>query len=39
MKRVANTHCEGRLVSILEGGYNLDGNASAAIAHLRELVV
>ena len=39
MKQVANSHCEGRLVSILEGGYNLDGNASAAIAHLRELVV
>jgi len=25
------------LLSVLEGGYNLEGNAKATIAHIREL--
>lgn len=38
MLELADRHCEGRVVSILEGGYNLQGNASAAAAHVGELV-
>ena len=38
MLDVARRHCDGRLLSILEGGYNLDGNARAAAAHLETLV-
>ena len=38
MLEVAGKHADGRLVSILEGGYSLDGLASAAAAHVRALV-
>jgi acetoin utilization deacetylase AcuC-like enzyme len=38
MKEIAAKHCGGRLVSTLEGGYALDGLASAAAAHVRALV-
>jgi acetoin utilization deacetylase AcuC-like enzyme len=38
MKEVAAIHAGGRVVSVLEGGYNLDGLASASAAHARELV-
>ncbi|MFO1484594.1 MAG: histone deacetylase [Verrucomicrobiaceae bacterium] len=34
----AKTHCQGRLVSILEGGYNLRGLASAVTAHVQTLL-
>jgi acetoin utilization deacetylase AcuC-like enzyme len=34
---VARDHAEGRVVSILEGGYNLQGLASAAAAHCGRL--
>ncbi|HLX64097.1 MAG TPA: histone deacetylase [Planctomycetota bacterium] len=37
MLDMAQEHCSGRLISVLEGGYNLDGLASAAAAHVREL--
>ena len=30
-------YCDNRILSILEGGYNLDGNAKASIAHIEEL--
>lgn len=33
----AKSHCQGRLVSVLEGGYNLKGLASAVTAHVQEL--
>jgi acetoin utilization deacetylase AcuC-like enzyme len=33
----AHTHCQGRLISVLEGGYNLTGLASAVTAHVEEL--
>lgn len=35
---IARRHCAGRVVSCLEGGYNLPGLASAAIAHTHALV-
>lgn len=34
----AAQHCAGRLVSVLEGGYSLDGLARASEAHLRALL-
>lgn len=34
---LAATHCGGRVVSTLEGGYDLDGLASATAAHARVL--
>jgi acetoin utilization deacetylase AcuC-like enzyme len=38
MADLAADRCRGRLVSVLEGGYNLEGLALAAEAHVRELV-
>ncbi len=35
---LANEYCDGRVVSILEGGYNIKGNASAVIAHVKTLM-
>ena len=34
----ADSFCEGRLVSLLEGGYNLDGTALATAAHVETLL-
>ena len=34
----ADACCEGRLVSMLEGGYNLDGTALATAAHIETLL-
>ncbi len=38
MKQAAAEHCDGRLVSVLEGGYNLGGLASAVTAHVGALL-
>ena len=35
---IANDFCDGRVVSILEGGYNVDGTALAATAHVETLI-
>jgi len=35
---LAEEYCDGRLVSVLEGGYNIKGNASAVISHLKALM-
>ncbi len=35
---VAAEHCDGRLVSVLEGGYDLEALADSAAAHVRELM-
>ena len=35
---IANRHAGGRLISVLEGGYNIAGLASASAAHCRRLV-
>jgi acetoin utilization deacetylase AcuC-like enzyme len=37
MLEIADTYAGGRLVSVLEGGYSLDGLASAAVAHVNAL--
>ncbi len=34
---LADRHCEGRIVSVLEGGYNPDTLVSCTLAHLRAL--
>lgn len=38
LMRIADTACSGRIVSILEGGYSLDGLASGTAAHVRALM-
>lgn len=38
VRQVADTYCQGRLVSCLEGGYNLDALAESVDAHLRTLL-
>ncbi len=35
---IARRHCGGRLISVLEGGYSLDGLAAASKAHAEVLV-
>ena len=35
---IAGRHAKGRLVSALEGGYDLDALADATAAHVRELM-
>jgi acetoin utilization deacetylase AcuC-like enzyme len=35
---IANRYCEGRLVSLLEGGYNVDGLARAVVTHVGTLL-
>lgn len=34
---LAEKHASGRIVSVLEGGYNPPGLASAALAHVRAM--
>jgi acetoin utilization deacetylase AcuC-like enzyme len=36
--QVAHRHCQGRVVSLLEGGYNLPALARSVAAHVRELI-
>ncbi len=38
VKTIAEKHSRGRLVSVLEGGYGLDGLAASVEAHLRVLM-
>ena len=38
VQQVANTHANGRLVSLLEGGYNVDRLADCVNLHLRTLL-
>jgi acetoin utilization deacetylase AcuC-like enzyme len=37
LMQAAEEHCQGRLVSVLEGGYNLSGLATAVTAHVGAL--
>ena len=39
MLEVADKHAKGRLVSILEGGYNLSGLTRAVYAHSQSLLL
>ena len=38
LRGVAAKHCAGRIVSVLEGGYDLEALASSAAAHVRALM-
>jgi acetoin utilization deacetylase AcuC-like enzyme len=38
LREIANLHAEGRLISTLEGGYNLDELANCACAHITALM-
>lgn len=38
LMEVAARHCQGRLVSVLEGGYDLDALAASAALHVRTLL-
>ena len=38
MRGIADKHCRGRLISILEGGYNLAGLTQAVYAHAHSLL-
>jgi len=38
VKSVADSHCQGRLVSVLEGGYNVKALAECVEAHVRVLM-
>ena len=38
LMRIADRHCQGRLVSVLEGGYDLDALAASAAVHVRGLM-
>jgi len=38
MMQIANEHCQGRIISVLEGGYNLQALASSAVKHVESLV-
>jgi len=38
LMEIADKHCEGHLVSLLEGGYDLEGLASSASAHVTALM-
>ena len=35
--KLADDHAKGRLLSVLEGGYNVDGLASAVVSHVTAL--
>lgn len=37
VKMIADRHAGGKIVSVLEGGYNIEGNANAVIAHIQAL--
>jgi acetoin utilization deacetylase AcuC-like enzyme len=38
IKRIGEVHAEGRLVSVLEGGYNLEALAESVEKHIRVLM-
>ena len=38
VKAIAERHCGGRMVSVLEGGYNLKNLGDSVVAHVKELM-
>lgn len=38
LKQVADRHCQGRIVSTLEGGYNLSALGRSVVAHLKGMM-
>ena len=37
LKLLANKHCEGKIISMLEGGYNINALEKSILIHLKEL--
>jgi acetoin utilization deacetylase AcuC-like enzyme len=37
VQEMADTVCQGRIVSLLEGGYDLEGLSTSVLAHLTRL--
>lgn len=37
LKQIADEHCNGKIVSVLEGGYSLQALAECAVAHVKHL--
>jgi acetoin utilization deacetylase AcuC-like enzyme len=37
IKQVADKHCDGHIVSVLEGGYALSALGRSAVAHIKAL--
>jgi len=38
LMEMADKHCEGKIISVLEGGYNIDALGRAAFGHIRSLM-
>jgi acetoin utilization deacetylase AcuC-like enzyme len=38
IKSIVDTHCSGRMISCLEGGYALDALGSCALAHINAMI-
>lgn len=38
LKQLANRHCQGRMVSMLEGGYDLSSLGRSVVAHLKAMM-
>ena len=38
LKKLANAHCEGKMVSMLEGGYALSALARSTVSHIKALM-
>jgi acetoin utilization deacetylase AcuC-like enzyme len=38
LKQLANRHCQGRMVSMLEGGYDLSSLGRSVVAHLKAML-
>ena len=38
VRAIADKYCQGKIVSLLEGGYNIEGNASAVSVHITALM-
>ena len=35
---IANKYAEGRIVSLLEGGYNMEALATSSVSHVKALI-
>jgi acetoin utilization deacetylase AcuC-like enzyme len=38
VQSIAHLYAKGRLISVLEGGYHIEGTAKAAFAHVKALM-
>lgn len=38
IKRIADKHCNGKIVSMLEGGYSLNALSRSVVAHIKAMM-